>query len=123
MIRGLAHSNRHLTGKLQIGTITDAWGSTSTGISYSYDTANTVSCFEDLSTSGEVQNGAHVAVADAVISVPIGTAINSTQRLKITHTYHTALSASRTYSVIGQPKECRNLLVIHARLEIGDSER
>lgn len=123
MIRGRKYSERQLSGTLQIGTITDSWGSTATGTSFAYDTVNTVKCFEDLNKSGEVSDGSHVALVDAMIYVPIGTAIDSTQRLKVTHTYHKALSAVRVYGVVGQPKEARNLLLIHVRLETGGSER
>jgi len=121
MLRGKHMAERHMVDTLQIGTDSGSGYGNSPASSWAYDAENTVKCFVNTSKSREVSDGTHTTVTDAVISVPLGSAITSANRVKVTHRFRTALSAAEIYAVVGAPRNGRASMQLNCRRLTGNS--
>lgn len=124
MLRGRHMAERGMQDQLQIGTASG--GRTSFGndpgeTTWAYDSDNPVRCFVDTSKSLEVTDGTETSMTDAIIRVPLGSAITAKSRLKVTLRYRETISSPDIYAVMGAPKNGRSSMVINCKLVTGES--
>ncbi len=79
-------------------------GKNPTSGDWAYDDDNPVSCGVNANMSDEVFDGSQQTITDAVIRIPVGTAVSSKNRWKVTHRLGTELSTPEIYAILGAPK-------------------
>jgi len=105
----------------QIGTEAEASGLEPGADSWTYDDESPVSCGFNASASKEVFDGSQATITDAVFRLPIGTAVTSVNRLKLTHRQGVALDTAEEYALIGAPRRGLTALTVYGRRVVGSS--
>lgn len=71
-------------------------------------------CGFDATARKEVMDGAQVAITDAQMRLPIGTAISHLDRVQVTHRNGVAITA-QTFALIGMPRRGTSGLLLNLR--------
>ena len=96
----------------QTGTRGTPTGNDPGAVSWTYATA--IPCGLHVTTKGETVDGAQATVTDAVLRLPWGTVINSSNRVKMITQAGDTLSPSPVYAVQGDPYQ--HISNVQARL-------
>lgn len=112
-----AEAESAMQDKCKIGTSTIATGNNPTKLTWNYGAE--IICGFDVSLSREMQDGAQVTLTDAVVRLPITTAVTGKSRIQITERNGT--DVSETYAVIGEPRRGMTSLVAGLKRVTGGS--
>jgi len=85
----------------QIGTRSTPTGNDPGAVTWTYATA--IPCGLSVMTRGETVDGAQATLTDAVLRLPWGTAITSSNRVKLSTQAGVTLSPAPVYAVQGEP--------------------
>ena len=81
-----------------------------------YPISDTVSCGFDATANKEVMDGTEVAITDARLRLPLGTALDNRDRILITHRFGSSLAEQPVYEIIGKPQRGPSGLVLNLTL-------
>jgi len=87
---------------------TDAYGNPTPA----YTPGAALACGLEHVRPDEVQGSGEVAVIDAHLRLPLGTGLDTRDRVEITHRYGEALAASQMFEVVGPVKRGPSGLVV-----------
>lgn len=90
---------------------TDAYNTPSDG----YSEGSPVRCGYRPGSTREVQQGNETVLVDATLRLSVGTAINSRDRVRLTHRFGEALATPLLFAVVGQPAQGPSGLVVNLR--------
>jgi hypothetical protein len=80
-----------------------------------YTDSEPTRCGLDPQSQTEVMDGTQVIVSDAALRLPLNTAIDNLDRVRITHRFGSALATPIIYEVIGQPAQGPSGIVVQLR--------
>lgn len=91
-------------------------GTSDYGYGHSYQDGATTVCGLHMSPSREVMEAGQVAMPDARLRLPLGTALANVDRVRVTHRFGVALATPLVYDVIGLPERGPSGLQLNLRL-------
>lgn len=92
-------------------TLEDAYG----GEVETFTPGSAVFCGFKATSKREVQEQGQVVMAEAELRLPIGTAVTSKDRVRVTHRFGIALPSALDYDVIGHPSQGPSGLLLTLR--------
>jgi hypothetical protein len=102
IVRLKAEAQGMFRDKCKVGVATFADTHDPTALTWTYGTE--ISCGFDAMPSSETVDGAEATITDAVVRVPVGTAVNADDRIKVTTRNFSALTTAEVYAVVGAPR-------------------
>ena len=96
----------------------DAYGNPSAG----YSEGSPVRCGYHPGSSREVQQGNETVLVDATLRLPVGTVINSRDRVRLTHRFGEVLATPLLFDVMGQPAQGPSGLLVNLRRVTDESQ-
>lgn len=78
-----------------------------------YTASSPVICGLDENARLEVQSRGEVVMVDAVLRLPIGTVVDSRDRITITHRFGSELTVKPVYNIIGAPRRGASGLLLN----------
>ena len=85
-----------------------------------YTAGNPTICGLNENVRQEVQSRGEVVMVDAVLRLPVGTAVDSRDRITITHRFGTQLVTQPVYNIIGTPRTGASGLLLNLELVTED---
>lgn len=85
-----------------------------------YQAGAAVICGLNENVRQEVQSRGEVVTIDAVLRLPVGTAIDSRDRITITHRFGSELTVKPVYNIIGSPRTGASGLLLNLALVTED---
>ena len=81
---------------------------------------SSVICGLNENVRQEVQSRGEVVMVDAVLRLPVGTAVDSRDRITITHRFGSELTVKPVYNIIGNPRRGASGLLLNLALVTED---
>lgn len=81
-----------------------------------YQAGAAVICGLNENVRQEVQSRGEVVMVDAVLRLPVGTAVDSRDRITITHRFGVELTVKPVYNIIGAPRTGASGLLLNLTL-------
>lgn len=75
-----------------------------------------IACGFNPQNTRNVLVGTNLAVTDGAFRLPIGTVINTNDRIKLVRRYGNALATTQIYDVVGAPIQGPSAIVVYVRL-------
>ena len=85
-----------------------------------YTAGNPTICVLNENVTQEVQSRGEVVMVDAVLRLPVGTVIDSRDRITITHRLGSELAFKPVYNIIGSPRTGASGLLLNLALVTED---
>jgi hypothetical protein len=104
----------------KLGSATAAnWGDDPGVDTFSY--ANEIACGFKYEPKGEIKDGSHAPLFDAVLRLPVDTDVTNVDRVQMTGRHGEALDPVEYYAVEGKPSRGPSALVLNLKLITGAS--